>query len=125
MVKYGPLQGWVVGAFQEASKDIHTLLDNLADSKIRALGLVRGREGSEQERAIILAGFRRQLSMTAAKANSACLLERVTKVGEEYRQAAKRRAWTKSEEERMQLERKAHWHAFVRGRGRRRGEFVC
>ena len=62
--------------------------------------------------------------MTAAKANSACLLERVTKVGEDHRQAAKRRAWAKSEEERMQQERRAHWHAFVRGRGVR-GEFVC
>ena len=120
---FGPLQGLVIGAFQEASKDIHALLDTLADSKIRSMGLARGREGTEQERAIILAGFRRELSMAGAKANSACLLERVTRLGEDQRQAAKRRAWTKSEEERMQQERRAHWHAYVRGRGRR-GEFV-
>ena len=120
---FGPLQGLVIGAFQEASKDLHTLLETLAESKLRSRGLARGREGTEQERAIILAGFRRELSMAGAKANSACLLERVTKLGEDQRQAAKRRAWTKSEEERMEQERKAHWHAYVRGRGRR-GEFV-
>ena len=51
-------------------------LGTLADSKLRAKGLARGREGSEQERSIILAGFRRELSMTAAKGYSACLLDR-------------------------------------------------
>ena len=119
---YGQLQGLVVGAFQEASKDLHALLDTLADSKLRAMGLARGREGTEQERAIILAGLRRKLSMAAAKANSACLLDRVSRVGEEHRQAAKRRAWAKSEEERLQEERRAYWHAYVRGRVR--GEFT-
>ena len=86
------------------------------------MGLARGREGTEQERAIILAGLRRKLSMAAAKANSACLLDRVSRVGEEHRQAAKRRAWAKSEEERLQEERRAYWHAYVRGRVR--GEFT-
>ena len=96
----------------------------LADSKLKALGLTRGREGSDQERAIILAGLRRQLSLATAKANSACLLDRVGRIGEEHRQAAKRRAWVKREEELMQEERKAYWHAYVRGAGvNRRGDF--
>ena len=59
------------------------MLETLADSKLRSMGLARGREGSEQERAIILAGFRRELSMAGAKANSACLLERVNRLGED------------------------------------------
>ena len=121
--RFCPLQGLVVGAFQEGSKDLHTLLDLLADSKLRAMGLARGREGTEQERAIILSGLRRRLSMAAAKANSACLLDRVGRVGEHHRQAAKRRAWAKREEERMKEERRAYWHAYVRGRGRS-GEFA-
>ena len=121
--RFCPLQGLVVGAFQEGSKDLHTLLDLLADSKLRAMGLARGREGTEQERAIILSGLRRRLSMAAAKANSACLLDRSWRVGEHHRQAAKRRAWAKREEERIQEERRAYWHACVRGRGRS-GEFV-
>ena len=78
---YGQLQGLVVGAFQEASKDVHSLLDVLADTKVKAMGLARGREGTDQERAAILSGFRRQLSMTAAKAYSACLLDRVNRMG--------------------------------------------
>ena len=111
---YGRLQGLVVGAFKEGSKDLHGLLDVLADSQLRARGLARGREGSSQERSIILAGLRRHLSMTAAKAYSACLLDRVARVGEDHNLAAKRRAWVKGEEERLEAERKAHWHAFVR-----------
>ena len=107
----------MLGAFQEGSKDLHTLLDTLADSQLRAKGLARGREGSEQERSIILAGLRRELSMAGAKANSACLLDRAARIGEGHRQAAKRRAWAKREEERMQEERRAFWHANVRGRG--------
>ena len=90
---------------------------------MRAKGLARGREGSEQERAIILAGFRRQLSMASAKAYSSCLLDRLARVGEEHQLAAKRRAWLKSEEERLENERKAFWHAHVRGRGLTRGKF--
>ena len=45
---YGQLQGLVVGAFQEASKDVHSLLDVLADTKVKAMGLARGREGTDQ-----------------------------------------------------------------------------
>ena len=64
---YGQLQGLVIGAFQEASKDLHDLLHTMADAKVTAKGLARGREGTNQERSIILAGLRRELSMTAAK----------------------------------------------------------
>ena len=54
-------------SFQEASKDLHDLLHTMADDKVTAKGLARGREGTNQERSIILAGMRRELSMTAAK----------------------------------------------------------
>ena len=121
---YGPLLGLVVGAFQEGSQDLHRLLEFLADSQLRAMGLARGREGSEQERSIILAGLRRKVSMASAKAYSACLLDRVARVGESHRQAAKRRAWLKREEEKCREERVAFWHANVRARGVMRGEFV-
>ena len=71
----------VVGAFQEGSKDLHALLETLADSQLRFRGLARGREGTNQERSIILAGLRRSLSMCAAKAYSSCLIDRVARVG--------------------------------------------
>ena len=121
---FGPLIGLVVGAFQEGSKDLHSLLGTMADSQLRARGLARGRQGTDQERSIILAGLRRVLSMTAAKAHSSCLMDRVARVGECHRQAAKRRAWMKREEERMQEERAHFWHANVRTRGLTRGQFA-
>ena len=121
---YGQLQALVVGSFQEASKDIHTLLEIMADSQLKAKGLARGREGTDQERAIILSSMRRQLSMAAAKAYSSCILDRIRRVGEEHRQAARRRSWQKREEEKMEEERKAHWHAYVRGITDRRGQIV-
>ena len=121
---YGPLLGLVVGSFQEGSKDLHFLLGTMADSQLRARGLLRGREGTDHERSVILAGLRRTLSMTAAKAYSSCLMDRVARVGEEHRQAARRRACLKREEERVQEERKAFWHANIRARGIARGQFI-
>ena len=57
--------------------------------------------------------------MAAARAYSACLLDRVSRVGEGHRQVARRRAWVKREEE-----RRAYWHANVRKSGRNIGQFM-
>ena len=64
----------------------------LADAKLQALGLARGREGSEHERSLIIMHLRRELSL-----GTACLLGKLAKMGEGHRLAAKRRAWTKRE----------------------------
>ena len=111
-----------MGVFQEESPDLHALLETLADSQLRDQCLARGREGSEHERSVILSGFRSELSMAAAKAYSACLMDRVARVGEHHRQAAKRRAWFKRIQEREEDERRAYWHAHVRARGITRGQ---
>ena len=102
------------------------MLEVLADSRLRMKGLARGREGSEWERSSIMSDLRRELSLAGAKAYSACLLGRVARVGEEHRQAAQRRSWTKREEERREEESRAHWVANVQRRGifRGRGNFV-
>ena len=123
---YGRLQCLVMGSFQEGSKDLHSLLDIFADAKLRSKGLARGREGTEYERSVILLNLRRELSTAGAKANSACLLGRVARLGEGHRQAAKRRVWVRREEERREEERRAHWMANIRGRGiiRGGGEFT-
>ena len=57
---YGNLECLVMGAFQEGSKDLHSLLEVLADSKLRVRGLARGREGSEWERSTILSDCKRE-----------------------------------------------------------------
>ena len=113
------------GLSRRICKDLHDLLECLADSKLRARGLARGREGDEWERSVILNEFRRELSLVAAKAVSACLLGKVSKLGEGHRQAAKRRAWAKYENERREAAMRAHWAANVLGRGvHRSGRFV-
>ena len=114
------LLAWSLEPLQEGNKDLHALLEHLADSQLKAKGLARGRKGSEQERAVILAGFWRTLSIASAKANSSCLLDRVAKIGEQYRSAA----LVKRVETRVQEERLALCHANVRGRGILRGQFV-
>ena len=94
---------------------MHELLEVLADNKVAVLGLARGREASDQERAQIISCYRRTLSTTAARASSGCLLGRLAKVGEAHRCAARRRAWALRESERLQEERRAHWRAHVQG----------
>ena len=98
----GRPQCLVMGTFQEGSKDLHALLESLADCKLRAMGLARGREGTERERSIFLSQLRRELSTVGAKAQSSCLLGRVARVGEGHRAAAKRREWVRREDERIQ-----------------------
>ena len=100
-----------MGSFQEASKDLHHLLECLADSKLRARGLARGREGEEWGRSLILTDFRRELSLVAAKAVSGCLLGKVSKLGDGHRQAAKRRVWVKYKNKRREAASRAHWAA--------------
>ena len=115
-----------MGTFQEGSKDLHALLESLADCKLRAMGLARGREGTERERSIFLSQLRRELSTVGAKAQSSCLLGRVARVGEGHRAAAKRREWVRREDERREEAMKAHWNANVRERGvfRGRGQLI-
>ena len=76
---YGRLHLWVMGAWQEGTKDLHSLLDLLADMKVRRMGLAMGRELSDRERAKVLSDYRRILSVTAARATSGCLIGRVAR----------------------------------------------
>ena len=69
------------------------------------------------ERSLIMHEFRRELSLVAAKAVSACLLG--------HRQAAKQRAWAKQENDWREAAMRAHWAANVLAKGiHRRGRFV-
>ena len=103
-------------------KDVY--LDLLADLKVKRLGLAKGRELSDRERAKVLSDYRRILSVTAARASSGCLIGRLARFGPAFRAAAKRREWVRKEGERMEEEREAHWRANVRGRGVMRGQFA-
>ena len=89
------------------------MLDILADIKVGETGIGKGVLWTVTEKAIHLSHFRRKVSLVAAKTQSASLIGRVSKVGESFRQASKRRKWIESEEERMKEERRNFLHASV------------
>ena len=122
---FGDLKGLVVGAFGEASEDIHDLINIISKSRLCAQGLALGREGSEAELGVITGQVRRTLSTTAVRAQAACLLSRLGVLGEGHVMASRRRQWARREEVRMRDERRAQWVAQVRQRGVvRRGQFM-
>ena len=117
--------GLVFGAFGEASEDVHELVQILAGSRLRAVGLQRGREGSAGEMAVIVGQIRRQLSVAAVSSQAECLLDRLHQVGPGVGQANRRRAWQKAEDARMDRDRRAHFLGRVRGTNVvRRGRFL-
>ena len=63
--------------------------------------------------------------MVAAKAESACLLGKESKLGDGHRQAVKRQTGAKNENMRREAAMRAHWAANVLGSGvHRSGRFV-
>ena len=125
LLQYGDLQGLVVGAFGECSQDLHTLVQTIAEARVKSLGLARGRQGTEAELGIVVGQVRRMLSTTSVRAQAQCLLARMSQVGEGVGQAAKRRRWAAAEDERMRKERMAQWIGRVRGRNIvERGQFL-
>jgi hypothetical protein len=81
-------------------------METLADSKLRAMCLARGRVGTERERGL---REREEHLPITTKAQSSCLLGRLARLGEGPRAAAKRREWVRKEA------MKAHWVANWRG----------
>ena len=63
--------------------------------------------------------------MACWKANTNCLLSRITLCGDGVSEAAKRRRWQRFEEDRMKREREAVWRAKVSGHNIiRKGRFM-
>ena len=125
LIQYGDIQGLVVGAFGEGSEDMHSLVQNMAESKITAMCLPRGRDGTEAELGTVVVEVRMMLITESARAQAQCLLTRLSSVGEGVGQANRRRQWAAAEEERMRKERQVQWIGRVRGRNIvRRGQFL-
>jgi len=80
--QFSPLLTLVFGAFAEGSEGVHELVKILADTRLRRQGAARGREGSQQELAILTGQIQRLLSMAVVGANATCLLSRINQVGE-------------------------------------------
>ena len=93
---YGKLWGLVVGPWGDGSKDLHTLIKILAESRVAARGRARGWEGGEGELGLVLGQTRRNLSCTFVRAQALCLLARLGQLGPGARQAAERRKEARS-----------------------------
>ena len=122
--EYGDLQGLVVGAFGEGSEDLHHLVQVLAESRVVAVGLARGRPETEVEMGMVVGQIRRRMSVCIKKAQAECLLARLSLIGDGVVQADKRRQWVAKEDENMRRERAASWFCQYRGtRILRKGRF--
>ena len=125
LLQFGDLLGLVVGAYGEGSEDLHSLIQNLAESTVNAMGLRRGRQASEEELGVVVGQIRRSLSTTFKRAQAQCLISRLNCTGQGFAQAYKRRNWAVREEEKMRNERLAQWVGRDRGRNLvRRGQFL-
>ena len=123
--QYGEVIGLVVGAFGECSEDLHELVQEMAESKARAMGLRRGREATDEEIGRIVGQIRRTFSTIVVRAQAQCLLMRMNCVGKGFIEASRRRSWAAKEDERMRNERQAQWLSRVREKNLvSRGQFL-
>ena len=126
---FPPVQGWVFGAWGEASSDVHSLVHILATSRLRYQNELRGNHrmagrSDKGELAILTGQIRRILSVEAVRAQARCLLDRVEGIGAAANAAAKRRSFAMLEERTMRRERRAHLVSLSQGRPIiRRGQF--
>ena len=125
LLQFGEVIGLVVGAFGEGSEDLHELVQQMAENKIKAMGLRRGREASDIEVGRIVGQIRRTLSTTFVRAQAQCLLLRMNCIGKGFAEASRRRQWASKEDERMRHERQAQWLSRIRGKNLvSRGHFL-
>ena len=123
--RYPPVLDLCFGAYGECSEGVKSLLEQMAQSRLKSQGLRSGTLEAAKELSQVKGYLRRRLSTATVKANVKCLLERLVQVGEGRGQAGKRRQWARAEEERARWEREAHWQARVTGRALvRRGDFL-
>ena len=115
--EYGEIMGLCFGAWGEGSKEVHDLIEILAQSRLKFQMLQDGRpdEGSDNEKALIVGQIRRILSATAVKAQVQCLLARLHQVGPGNKQLAKRRQWAVLQDEKMKKERHSQWIRRIEG----------
>ena len=114
--EFGDLLCLVVGQFGECSNDIHILLSKCAEEKAQKLQRASGCKISAYEKSQLLQMYRRRLSICAIRAQSSCLLSRLSHWGEGASQAARRRDQAKHQGELARQDIRAHWEANVRGR---------
>ena len=132
LASFPRLRGWVFGNWAEASPDVHTLIYDLVDSRIKHEQELEGNRGRERRSTMTLAAakasltgqIRRNLSLTVVKSQARLLLDRVEVLGSGGVEAARRRKWIALEGWRLAKEQRAHMLSLRQGSPvLKRGEF--
>jgi hypothetical protein len=113
-------RGWWWGLGGEGSKDLHILVKTMADCKVAAKARALGRDISDKELGIVVTQIRKYLSTSFVRAQSLCLINRLSFLGEGAQAAAGRRNLASRLEEGRRRDRQAHYLAHVRGLGLQR-----
>ena len=127
LARLGEVKGVVVGAFGEASEDLHSLIHHLAISRVREAGPQKGRRGlmrtEEAELALTTSLLRRALSVVGVRAQARLLLGRLEVIGPGAA-AAGRRNNALNQERIWASQRRAELLSRAQGRALlRRGQF--
>ena len=107
----------MVGPWGEGSKDLHSLVKSISETKLATKSRALGRAMSDKELGMIVAQVRKFLSTSFVRAQGLCLLNRLCFLGEGARAAMGRRELLTRLEEARRRERQASYLAHVRGRG--------
>ena len=124
LLQFGEVRGWCFGAFGEASTEVHSLVERLAEARLNVAetqphhrGPIRSRAA---EKAGLVAYVRRSLSITCVREQARLLLDRLRLLGDGAAEAGRRRARAEQLEAAALRERQAQSVAFLQGRSLRR-----
>ena len=114
---FGELMCLVAGAWGDCSKDLHSLIQICAESKVEHLCRSTGRPELEGQLSVVVSQYRRLLSTCIVRAQAQCLLSRVGVISPQAREAAQRREVAGRMERQLREDRRAQWMASLRGPG--------
>ena len=106
---YGELQCYVAGAWADSAKDLHSLLQSYAESRVEHLCRSNGRQEMEGQLSVIISQYRRRFSTCVVRANAQCLILRVGVISPAARGAEQRREVQGRLERQWREVKKAQW----------------
>ena len=124
---FGNVRGWVFGAWGETSEEVHTLVQKLAEARVRQVDTLPGQSLISKSKAAQMAsevGFlRRRLSFAAVQGQARLLLDRLKLLGDGAREADGRRERALAARRAEANEMRAQHTSMLIGRNIRRSGF--
>ena len=121
LLSYGRVRGWVFGAWSEASNEVHSMVQRVAEARMEVADLQPGVRGAPRSKTVQLAQLvghvRRKLSINAVQQTSRLLLDRLQLLGDGATEAAGRRDRAVVVEAVAARERRAQEVCVRQGRG--------